>query len=197
MTWKWHFFFFFFFKIYSFLRDIESKGNQPWILIGRTDPKAEVPILWPPDKNRGLLGKDPATGKDWRQEEEGTAEKEMVGWHHQVNGHELGQTLEMVRDRGAQRAAVPGVAKSDTTIEQRDTELLENGKSSIKNQFLVAQIHTINTFCSSQSPECLWDPFCGDDTVTSAWQKNRKDNYSLLHPSAPPPARNTYYVLKL
>ena len=79
----------------------------------------------------------------------------MVGWHHQANVHELGQTLEMVRDRGAQRAAVPGVAKSDTTIEQRDTELLENGKSSIKNQFLLAQIHTINTFCSSQSLECL------------------------------------------
>ena len=62
---------------------------------------------------------------------------------------------EIMGDRGAQRAAVPGVAKSDTTIEQRDTELLENGKSSIKNQFLVAQIHTINTFCSSQSLECL------------------------------------------
>ena len=83
---------FFFFEIYSFLRDTESKGNQPWILIGRIDAKAEVLILWPPDENSGQLGKDPAAGKDRRQEK-GMAEKEMVGWHYQFNGHELGQTL--------------------------------------------------------------------------------------------------------
>ena len=58
------------------------KRNQPWILIGRTD--AEDPILWPPDVNSQLIGKDPHAGKDWGQEEKGAREDEMVGWHHSV-----------------------------------------------------------------------------------------------------------------
>ena len=66
------------------------KGNQPWISIGRTD--AEAPILWPPDVNSQLIGKDPGAGKNWRQEEKRGAEDELVGWHRRFNGHELGQT---------------------------------------------------------------------------------------------------------
>ena len=65
--------------------------NQPWIFIGRTD--AEAPILWPPDVKSWLTGKDPDAGKDWRQEEKGTAEDEIVGQHYWLNGHELEQTL--------------------------------------------------------------------------------------------------------
>ena len=68
------------------------KGNQPWIFIGRTDAEAEVPILWPPDAKRQLIGKDPDAGKDWRQEEKGTTEDKMVGWHHWFKGHEFEQT---------------------------------------------------------------------------------------------------------
>ena len=64
------------------------KGNQLWILIGRTD--AEAPILWLPDANCWLTGKNPDAGKDWKQEEKGT-EDEMVGWHHRLNGHEFEQ----------------------------------------------------------------------------------------------------------
>ena len=64
------------------------KGNQSWIFIGRTYVEAEIPILWSPDVNSWLTGKDPDAGKDWRQEEKGTTEDEMVGWHHQFNGHE-------------------------------------------------------------------------------------------------------------
>ena len=63
------------------------KGSQPLIVIGRTDAKA--PILWPPDAKSQLIGKDPDAGEDWRQEEKGTTENEMVGWHHQLNGHEF------------------------------------------------------------------------------------------------------------
>ena len=61
-------------------------------MIGRTDAKAEVPILWPPDVKSQLTGKDPDAGKDWRQEEKGATEDEMVGWHHGFNGHESEQT---------------------------------------------------------------------------------------------------------
>ena len=69
------------------------KRNQLWIFIGRTDAKAEAPILWPPEMKSRLVGKDPDAGKDWGQEEEGTTEDEMVGWHHGLNGHEFEQTL--------------------------------------------------------------------------------------------------------
>ena len=72
---------------------VNPKGNQPWIFIERTDAEAEAPLLWPPDVNSWLIGKDPDLGKDWRQEEMGAAEDEMVGWHHQLNGREFEQTL--------------------------------------------------------------------------------------------------------
>ena len=65
------------------------KGDQSWIFIGRTDAEAETPILWPPDAKNWLTGKDPDAEKDWRLEEKGTTEDEMVGWHHRLNGHEF------------------------------------------------------------------------------------------------------------
>ena len=65
------------------------KGNQSWIFTGRTNAEAETPILWPPDVKNWLTGKDADAGKDWRQEEKGTTEHEIVGWHHQLNGHEF------------------------------------------------------------------------------------------------------------
>ena len=71
------------------IKSVNPKGYQPWIFIGRTDAEAEAPILWPPDVKRRLAGKDPDAGKDWRQEEKGTAEEEMVGWHHRLDGHEF------------------------------------------------------------------------------------------------------------
>ena len=68
------------------IQPVHPKGNQSWIFIGRTDAEAEAPILWPPDVKSWLTGKDPDAGKDWRQEEKGTTEDEMVGWHHQLDG---------------------------------------------------------------------------------------------------------------
>ena len=75
------------------IQPVNPTGNQSWIFIGRTDTETETPILWPPDAKNWLSGKDPDAGKDWRQEEKGTTEDEMVGWHHQLNGHEFEQTL--------------------------------------------------------------------------------------------------------
>ena len=68
---------------------VHPKGNQSWIFIGRTDAEAQTPILWPPDVKKWLTWKDPDAGKDWRWEEKGSTEDEMVGWHHQLNGHEF------------------------------------------------------------------------------------------------------------
>ena len=73
----------------------DNKGNQSWVFIRRTDVEAETPILWPPDAKNWLIGKDPDARKDWRQEEEGMTEDEMIGWHHWLNGHEFEQALEV------------------------------------------------------------------------------------------------------
>ena len=75
------------------IKPVNSKGNQSWIFIGRSDAEAEVLILWPPDARNWFIGKDPGAGKDWRQEGMGTTEDEIVGWHHRVNGHEFEQAL--------------------------------------------------------------------------------------------------------
>ena len=74
------------------IQTVHPKGDQSWVFIGRTDAKAETPILWPPDAKSWLIGKDPDAGKDWGQEEKGTTEDEMVGWHHQLDGHGFGWT---------------------------------------------------------------------------------------------------------
>ena len=69
------------------IQPVHPKGNQSWI--ERTDAEAETPILWPPDAKDWLTGKDPDAGKDWRLEEKGITEDEMVGWHHWLNGYEF------------------------------------------------------------------------------------------------------------
>ena len=73
------------------IKPVNPKGNQSWIFIGKTHAEAEAPILWPPDAKSWFIRKDPDAGKDWRQEEKGTIEDEMVGWHHQLHGHEFEQ----------------------------------------------------------------------------------------------------------
>ena len=107
------------------IRPVHPKGDQSWVFIGKTDAEAEIPILWPPAVKNWLIGKDPDAGKDWRQEEKGTAEDEMVGWHHRFNGHELGQTPgKVVKDREAWCAAVHGVTKSQTWVGDWTTRLV-------------------------------------------------------------------------
>ena len=75
------------------IQPVHPKGDQSWVFIGGTDVEAETPILWPPDGKSGLIWKDPDAGKDWGQEEKGTAEDEMIGWHHRLNGHGFWWTL--------------------------------------------------------------------------------------------------------
>ena len=73
------------------IKPASPKGNQSWVFIGRTDVEAETPVVWPPDANDWLIGKDPDAGKDWRQEEKGTTEDKMVGWHRWLHGNEFEQ----------------------------------------------------------------------------------------------------------
>ena len=82
------------------IQPVHPKGYQSWVLIGRTDVKAETPILWPPDAKSWLIGKDPDAGKDWGQEEKGLTADEIVGWHHQLNGHGFGWALGVGHGQG-------------------------------------------------------------------------------------------------
>ena len=96
---------------------VNSKGNQSWIFIGKTDAEAESPILWPPDGKNWLFGKDSDAGKDWRQEDNGTTEVEMVGWHYRLDGHEFEQALGVGdRQEGLACCSPWGCKKSDTTV---------------------------------------------------------------------------------
>ena len=98
------------------IKPVNSKWNQSWIFIGMTDAEAETPILWPPDAKSWLIWKDPDSGKDWRQEEKGTTEDEMVGWHHRFNGHEFEQTLGVGNGKGILVCCSPwGCKDSDMT----------------------------------------------------------------------------------
>ena len=92
------------------------KGNQSWIFIGKINTEAEAPIIWPPDVKNQLIGKVPDAGKDWRQEEKGTTEDDMVGWHHWLNGHKFEQTPGIGDGQGSLACCSPwGRKESDTT----------------------------------------------------------------------------------
>ena len=73
------------------IQPVHPKGDQSWVFIGRTDVEAETPILWPPDAKSWIISKDPDAGKDWGQEEKGTTEDELVGWHHRLDGYDFEQ----------------------------------------------------------------------------------------------------------
>ena len=121
------------------IEPVNPKGNQSWIFIGRTDAEAETPILWPPAVKNWLIGKDPDAGKDWRWEEKGMTEDEMVGWYHQLNGHEL-----LISSRSwwwTGHAALYGVKKSLTWLSDW-TEL----------NFLMADVMG-NFYCFSSSAQ--------------------------------------------
>ena len=95
---------------------VNPKENKFWIFIGRTYAEAVAPILWPPDVKSWLIGKDPDAGKDWRQEEKGMTEDEMVGWHHWLNGYEFEQALGDGERQGRLVYCSPWIHKeSDTT----------------------------------------------------------------------------------
>ena len=106
------------------IQPVHPKGDQFWVLIGRTDVEAETPVLWPPDVKSWLIWKDPDTGKDWRRQKKGTTEDEMVGWHHRLNGHGFALTPAVGDGQGGLVCCGPwGYKKSDMTEWLNWTEL--------------------------------------------------------------------------
>ena len=95
---------------------VHCEGDQPWDFFGGNDAKAETPVLWPPHTKNWLLGKNSDAGRDWGQEEQGTTEGEMAGWHHWLDGCDLGELRELLMEREAWHAAIHGVAKSRTQL---------------------------------------------------------------------------------
>ena len=115
---------------------VHPKGNQSWILIGSTDTKAEATILWPPDVKKWLIGKDSDAWKDWRQEEKGTTEDEMVGWHHRLDGHEFEPAPGADDEQGSQACCSPWVCKERDMTERLNwtvhLKLFQSCLSSVK-----------------------------------------------------------------
>ena len=98
------------------IQPVHPKGNQSWVFIGKTEAEAKTLILGPPDEKKWLIGKNPDAGKDWRQDEKGTTEDEMVGWQHQLDGHELEQTPGVDDGQGSLACCSPwGCKESDMT----------------------------------------------------------------------------------
>ena len=98
------------------IQPVHPKGDQSWVFIGQTDVKAETPILWPPDVKNWLLWQDLVAGNDWRREEKGSIEDEMVGWHHQLCGHEFAQAPGVGDGQGGLECCSPwGHRESDMT----------------------------------------------------------------------------------
>ena len=105
------------------IKPANSKGNQPWIFIGRTDAEAEAPILWLPDAKSQLTGKDPDAGKGWGQEEKEAKEDKMVGWHHWLNRLELEPTIEDSEGQGSLACCSPWGPKEPHTTEQLNNKV--------------------------------------------------------------------------
>ena len=113
------------------IQPIHSEGDQPWVFFGRNDAKAETPVLWPPYAKSWLIGKDSDAGRDWGQEEKGTTEDEMAGWHHRLDGHESEWTPGVGDGQGGLECCDSwGHKESDTTERLNCTEL-NSGNSAV------------------------------------------------------------------
>ena len=130
------------------IQPVHPKENQSWIFIGKTD--AEIPILWPPDAKSWLIWKDPNAGKDWGQEEKGTTENEIVGWHHRLDGHGFGWTPGVGdRQRGLVCCSSRGHKELDTMEWLNWTEL-ETSRELLKNIQFFSYLHNYTHFTESK-----------------------------------------------
>ena len=114
------------------IKPVDPNGNKSWLFIGKTEAETEAPIIWPPDMKSWLTEKDPNAGKDWGQEEKGTTEDEMAGWHHWLNRHEFEQALGNSEGQGRLGAAVYAVARNRTWLSNWTTIIILECGSSIR-----------------------------------------------------------------
>ena len=137
---------------YKEIQPVPPKGNQSWTFTGRTDAEDKAPLLWPPDAKNWLFGKDPDAGKDWRQEEKGTTEDGLVGWHHQLDGHGFEQALGVGDGQGGLACCSPWGHKGSDMTEQPNNK---NGR--ILNSMGLAMIEyqlDLLEFWANKTPLC-------------------------------------------
>ena len=136
------------------IQPVHPKGDHPWVFFGRTDTEAETPILWPCHAKSWLIGKDPDAGRDWGQEEKGTTQDKMAGWHHQLNGHEFQWTLGAGDGQGGLACCNSwGCKESDRTERLNWTELNWESYNSLE----IRKIIFIKTVMYLYLPSCyLW-----------------------------------------
>ena len=119
------------------IQPVHSKGDQSLVFIGTTDAEAETPILWPPHVKSWLIGKDPGAGRDWGQEEMGTMEDEMAGWHHWLDRHEFEWTPGVGDGQGGLSCCDSwGCKESDTTEWLNWTELMDSEAYGCQNTYI-------------------------------------------------------------
>ena len=130
------------------IKPISPKGNQSWIFIGRTDAEAETPKPWPPDVKNWVTGKDPDAGKYWRQEDKGTTEGVMVGWHHWFDGHKFEQAPGVGYGQGSLACCSPwGCKESDTTERLNWTEVFSLCDNSLSCIAMTCTIFCVYVIC--------------------------------------------------
>ena len=147
------------------IQPVHPKGDQSWIFIGRTNVEAETPILWPPDAKNWLIGKDPDAGKDWRWEEKGMTEDEMVGWHHRLDGHGFEWTLGV----GYGQRGLVFCRSYDHNIKGERFTFYELSHSVVSNSLWP---HGLQHACHSPTPRscsnsCPWSWWC-HSTISSS-----------------------------
>ena len=174
------------------IQPVHSKGNQSWVFFGRTDAKAETPILWAPHVKSWLIGKASDAGRDWEQEEKGTTEDEMAGWHYRLDGHEFGWTLG-VGDGQESLACCNswGCKESDTTEPLNWTELnwtihLDDPHSYNLLSLYIQQtgFHSASNFCMhsywNSALHAFW-PFQESQLHTELWCIRKVNTFSACY----------------
>ena len=155
------------------IKPVNPEGNQSWIFTGRTDAEAETPILWPPDGKNWLIGKDRDAGKDWRQEEKGMTEDEMVGWHHWLNGHGFEQAPGVGDGQGSRVCCSPWDHKESDMTERLNWLIFHAW--SWESQFLDRLIRSPAFLRRRKGSGAL-------DKEKGVWgSQGEKDKRSLLH----------------
>ena len=134
------------------IQPVHSEGDQPWDFFGRNDARAETPVLWPPHAKSWLIGKDSDAGRDWGQEEKGTTEDEMAGWHHGLKDMSLNELREMVMNREAWRAVIHRFTESRTRL----SHWTELNRTELNQMRMNTSFRIMCSLCNPGTPTCGW-----------------------------------------